>query len=139
MLLKSSKHLLQMVHMIFWGQVKINDVINQTFAKTKTYQNSDHDPLKLCKAILKTKWQKIPLVQIILHMRVNFPKCCLDLITFLQWQLMEARLQVQGTKNLWLNQGHQRSPLVGAWHIFLNGFIYSSDDNPHTCGVQSNC
>jgi hypothetical protein len=37
MFLKSSKHLSQMVHMISWGQVKNNDVINVTFGKTKTY------------------------------------------------------------------------------------------------------
>jgi hypothetical protein len=75
MFLKSSKHILQMVHMISWGQTKNNDVINVAFGKTKTYQHSIHDPLKLCKGISQTKWQKLPLVQTIFSMGVNSPKC----------------------------------------------------------------
>jgi hypothetical protein len=91
MFLKSSKHILQMVHMISWGYAKTNDVINVAFGKTKTRQHSIHDPLKFCKGIFQTKWQKVSLVQTILCMGVNFPKCCLDLITLPQWQLMVAR------------------------------------------------
>jgi hypothetical protein len=90
MFLESSKHLLQMMHMISWGKLK-NDVINVAFGKTKTYQHLIHDLLKLCKGIFQTKWQKLPLVQTILPMGVNCPKCCLDLIALLQWQLMVAR------------------------------------------------
>jgi hypothetical protein len=79
MFLKSSKHLLQMVHMISSGQTKINDVINVAFAKTNTCQDSIHDPLKFCKGIPQTKWHKILLVQIILHTKVNFPNVVLTL------------------------------------------------------------
>ncbi len=39
MFFKSSKHVLQMVHMISWGQAKNHDVINVTFGKTKTHQH----------------------------------------------------------------------------------------------------
>jgi hypothetical protein len=85
MFLKSSKHLLQMVHMISWGQAKNNDAINVAFGKTKTCQYSIHDTLKFCKGIFQTKWQKLPFVQTILPVGVNSPKCCLDLITLLQW------------------------------------------------------
>jgi hypothetical protein len=92
MYFKSSKHLLQMVHMISLGQTKNNDVINLSFNKTKTHQYSIHDLLKFGRGILQTKWQKFPLVQTILPMGVNSPKCCLNVITLLQWQLMVAKL-----------------------------------------------
>ncbi len=62
MFLMSSKHFSQMVHMISWGQVQNNDVINVAFGKTKTCQHSIHDPLKFYKGIFQTKWQKLPLV-----------------------------------------------------------------------------
>jgi hypothetical protein len=52
MFFKSFNHLLQMVHMISWVLIKNNDVVNVAFAKTNTFQNSIHDPLKLCKGIL---------------------------------------------------------------------------------------
>ncbi len=124
MFLKSSKHLLQMVHMISCSQAKNNDVITIAFGKTKTCQNSIHDPLKFYKGIFQTKWQKLPLVQIVLPMGVNSPKCFFDFITFPQWQLMVARSQVQGIKKPWLDQGHQKSLLVRAWHICLNMSTY---------------
>jgi hypothetical protein len=91
MFLKSFKYLLQMVHMISWGQIKNNDVINVAFGKTKTCQHSIHDLLKFCKGIFQTKWQKLPLVQTILPMGVNSLEFCLGLITFPQWQLMVAK------------------------------------------------
>jgi hypothetical protein len=77
MFLKSSKRLLQMVHMISWGQAKNNDVINVAFGKTKTYQHLIHDLLKFYKGIFQTKWQKFPLVETILPMGLNSPKCYL--------------------------------------------------------------
>jgi hypothetical protein len=36
---KSSKHLLQMMHEISWGEAKNNNVINVTLGKTKTHQD----------------------------------------------------------------------------------------------------
>jgi hypothetical protein len=81
----------------------------------------------------------ISVIAPIFPMRVNSPKCCIDLVTLPQEQLMVAKPQVQGIKNLGLSKGHQRSPPIGAWHICLNGSIYSLDDNPHTCNIQSNC
>ncbi len=53
MFLKSYKHLLQMVHMISWGQAKKHVVINVTFGKTKTHQHSIHDLLNSTWAFFK--------------------------------------------------------------------------------------
>jgi hypothetical protein len=61
--------------------------------------------VKFYKGILQTKWQTLPLVQTILPMKIDSQKCRLDLVTFPQWQLMAAKLQVQGTKNLGLTKG----------------------------------
>jgi hypothetical protein len=61
--------------------------------------------VKLCKGILQTKWQTPPLVQTILPMKIDSQKCCIDLVTFPQWQLMVAKLQIQGIKNLGLTKG----------------------------------
>jgi len=38
-------------------------------------------------------------------MRIDSPKCHLDLVTFPQCQLMVAKCQVEGTKNLSLTKG----------------------------------
>jgi len=38
-------------------------------------------------------------------MKINSPKSCFDLVTLFQWQLMVAKLQVQGTENLGLSKG----------------------------------
>jgi hypothetical protein len=51
--LKSSKHLLQMMHEISWGEAKNNNVINVALGETKTHQYSIHDSLKLCRAFFK--------------------------------------------------------------------------------------
>ncbi len=45
------------------------------------------------------------MVQIILPMGINSPKCCLNLVIFLQWQLMVVGPQVQGFENLGLFKG----------------------------------
>jgi hypothetical protein len=50
MFLQSSKHLLQMMHVITWGGAKNNDVINVAFSKTKICQHSIHNSLKFCKS-----------------------------------------------------------------------------------------
>jgi len=55
MFFKSFKNLSQMVHMTSWGQAKNKDVINVTFGKIKTYQNSIHDLLKFYEGIFQTK------------------------------------------------------------------------------------
>jgi len=55
--------------------------------------------------MFQTKWQKLPLVQIVLPMGVNTPNIFFDFITFPQWKLMVAKPQVQGTKNLGLTLG----------------------------------
>jgi hypothetical protein len=38
-------------------------------------------------------------------MKINFPKCCFDLVPLLQWQLMVAKPQIQGVENLCLTHG----------------------------------
>jgi len=57
------------------------------------------------RGILQIKWQKLPLVWTILPMRIDSPKCCFDLATFPQWQLMVAKFQVQCIENLNLTKG----------------------------------
>jgi len=84
MFLKSSKHLLQMMHVISWNWVKNKDVINVTLGKTKTYQHLIHDSMKFYRCIFQTKWQKPPLVQIFFPMKINSPKSRLDLVTLFQ-------------------------------------------------------
>jgi len=64
-----------MTYVIFEGHVKNSDIIDLTFGKTKTPQHSIHDLLKLYKGVLDTRWQKFQLVQNILHMKANPPKC----------------------------------------------------------------
>jgi hypothetical protein len=91
MFFKFSEHPSQIIHMISSGQAKKYDVINVAFGKTKSCQHLIHDPLKFYKGIFQTKWQNFPLVQMMLPMGVNSLKCCLDLITFLQWQMMVAK------------------------------------------------
>jgi len=59
-----------------------------------------HDPLKLSKGIFQTKWQKLQFIQIILPTMIDSPKCCFNLITFLQWQLMVAIPQSKVLKAL---------------------------------------
>lgn len=61
--------------MIFWNQAKDDDLIYVAFYKTKAYQHLIHNPLKLCKGVLQTKWKKLPLIQIIPPMRIYPPKC----------------------------------------------------------------
>jgi hypothetical protein len=105
MILKSSKYLLHLMLVVLWCRIQDHNVINVTLGKTKSYQHPIHHLMKFCMCILQTKWQKSPLVQTILPMRVNSSKCCLDLVTFLQWQPMVVRSQVQGTSNLGLTKG----------------------------------
>ncbi len=42
--------------MIFWNQAKDDDLIYVAFYKTKAYRHLIHNPLKLCKGVLQTKW-----------------------------------------------------------------------------------
>ncbi len=86
--------------MISWGHAKNNGVINVTINKIKTHQHLIHDPLKFCKGVFQTKWQKLSLVQTILPMKINSLQCCLNLVTFPQWQLMITRSQVKNVENL---------------------------------------
>jgi hypothetical protein len=65
----------------------MNGMQMNAFSKCKTHQHLIHDSSKFCEGILQTKWQKLPLVQIILPMGINPQKCCLNLIALLQWQL----------------------------------------------------
>jgi hypothetical protein len=88
--------------MISWSHAKNNDVINVTIGKIKTHQHLIHDPLKFCKCVLQTKWQNLSLVQTILPMKFNSLKCCLNLVTLPQWQLMITRSQVEDIENLCL-------------------------------------
>ncbi len=86
--------------MISWGQAKNNDIINVTIGKIKTHQHFIHDPLKFCKGVFQTKWKTPSLVQTTLPMKTNSLKCCFNLVTFLQCQLMITKSQVQDIENL---------------------------------------
>jgi hypothetical protein len=51
-------------------------------------------------------------------MKANSLKYCLDLVTCLQWYLMLAKPQIQGTKNLGLTKGIKISSSKGMAYLF---------------------
>ncbi len=68
--------------------------------KIKTRQHLIHDPLTFYKGVFQTKWQKLSLIQTILAMKINSLKCCINLVTLPQWQLMINRWQVEDIENV---------------------------------------
>jgi hypothetical protein len=127
MFLKSSKHLSQMVHMISWGQVKNNDVINVAFGKTKTRQHSIHDPLKFFRGIYSSnQMAKISIGTNNPSHGDQFPKMfVLTLSPSPQWQLMVANFKSKVLKTLACPRASKISSSRGMAYLFEQVHLFT--------------
>ena len=69
------KNDLQMLYMLLWCFVENDHVINVTLNKGQAREDLVHCSLKLSRRILKAKWKKLPMVQLIISFMINSPKC----------------------------------------------------------------